>query len=316
MHGMRQLAAQLATAPVRPAACIIGEPTSMQVVVANKGAAGYRVKVRGHSVHSSLRDQGVSAVEYAAEIVGLAESLQREYRDLEQKASADEEKVKKLAFLQKDKAVWPRIWQEIDNALPPLPPELAKAMAAGPEGFRKAVEAAGGRLDRGERPIVFIQSLGVKYGKDTRELYEACRGSASGVLSPGQTNAPAAGTTPGGPGFVVRIEGRTPYKSGPRFIEDTFLKKLGEQPADIVLLDIYMPDMDGWEVLERKNADATIRPIPVIIVSAHDPAEGPPTSQLLAVAMGDGLSVDQLLRVSLQVSTALVTPNEPECPEL
>jgi len=167
-------------------------------------------------------------MEYAAEIVGLAESLQREYRDLEQKSAADEENVKKLAFLQKDKAVWPRIWQEIDNALPPPPSELAKAMAAGPEGFRKAVEAAGGRLDRSERPIVFVRSLSVKYGKDTRELYEACRGSASGVLSPGPTNAPAAGTTPGGPGFVVRIEGRTPYKNGPRFIEDAFLKKLGE----------------------------------------------------------------------------------------
>ncbi|MEZ5602714.1 MAG: acetylornithine deacetylase [Burkholderiaceae bacterium] len=77
MHGMRQLAAQLATAPVRPAACIIGEPTSMQVVVANKGAAGYRVKVRGHSVHSSLRDQGVSAVEYAAEIVVFVNALQK-----------------------------------------------------------------------------------------------------------------------------------------------------------------------------------------------------------------------------------------------
>ena len=69
MHGMRQLAAHLAGAPLRPAACIIGEPTAMQVVVANKGAAGYRVRVRGHSVHSSLRDRGVSAVETAAEII-------------------------------------------------------------------------------------------------------------------------------------------------------------------------------------------------------------------------------------------------------
>ncbi len=77
MRGMRQLASQLAAAPVRPAACIIGEPTSMQVVIANKGSAGYRVKVRGHSVHSSLRDQGVSAVECAAEIVVFANALQK-----------------------------------------------------------------------------------------------------------------------------------------------------------------------------------------------------------------------------------------------
>ncbi|MGD9941853.1 MAG: acetylornithine deacetylase [Burkholderiaceae bacterium] len=77
MHGMRQLAAQLADSPQRPAACIIGEPTSMRVVVANKGTAGYRVKVRGHSVHSSLRDRGVSAVEMAAEIIVFCNALQQ-----------------------------------------------------------------------------------------------------------------------------------------------------------------------------------------------------------------------------------------------
>jgi acetylornithine deacetylase len=77
MGGMRQLAAHLAAAPVRPAACIIGEPTMMQVVVANKGAAIYRCRVRGHSVHSSLRDRGVSAVEVAAEIVAFLNRLQR-----------------------------------------------------------------------------------------------------------------------------------------------------------------------------------------------------------------------------------------------
>lgn len=77
MGGMRQLAAHLATAPVRPAGCIIGEPTSMQVVVANKGAAIYRCRVRGFSVHSSLRDQGVSAVEMAAEVVVFLNALQR-----------------------------------------------------------------------------------------------------------------------------------------------------------------------------------------------------------------------------------------------
>ena len=77
MGGMRQLAAHLAAAPVRPAACIIGEPTMMQVVVANKGAAIYRCRIRGFSVHSSLRDRGVSAVEVGAEVVSFINALQR-----------------------------------------------------------------------------------------------------------------------------------------------------------------------------------------------------------------------------------------------
>jgi len=80
MRGMRQLASHLASVPVRPAGCVIGEPTSMRVVVANKGAAGFKVRVRGHSVHSSLRDSGVSAVETAAEIVVYCRQLQDRLR--------------------------------------------------------------------------------------------------------------------------------------------------------------------------------------------------------------------------------------------
>ncbi len=78
MHGMRLLAAQLVAAPIRPVACVIGEPTSMRVVVANKGTAIFRVRVRGKPVHSSLRDQGVSAVEMAAEIIVFLNGVQRQ----------------------------------------------------------------------------------------------------------------------------------------------------------------------------------------------------------------------------------------------
>ena len=79
MHGMRQLAAHLKQAPVMPQAAIIGEPTSMRIVVANKGAAIYRCRVKGKGVHSSLRDQGVSAVELAAEVIVYITSMQRRF---------------------------------------------------------------------------------------------------------------------------------------------------------------------------------------------------------------------------------------------
>jgi acetylornithine deacetylase len=78
MHGMSQLAAHLASAPVKPAVAIIGEPTLMQVVVANKGAAVYRIKVQGKPVHSSFRHLGVSAVEVAAEIIVFINALQKQ----------------------------------------------------------------------------------------------------------------------------------------------------------------------------------------------------------------------------------------------
>ena len=86
MHGMKLLAKHFEAAKIKPLACVIGEPTLMKVVVANKGAAIYRVNVRGFEIHSSLRNQGISAVEMAAEIIVFINRLQT---DLKAAASND-----------------------------------------------------------------------------------------------------------------------------------------------------------------------------------------------------------------------------------
>lgn len=47
------------------------------------------------------------------------------------------------------------------------------------------------------------------------------------------------------------------------------LAGLPEQKPDLVLLDISLPEMDGGEVLNRMRADASLRPLPVIALTAH-----------------------------------------------
>jgi adenylate cyclase len=51
------------------------------------------------------------------------------------------------------------------------------------------------------------------------------------------------------------------------------LELLRAKPIDLVLLDIMMPDMNGYEVLEHLKADPQLRHIPVIMISAVDEIE-------------------------------------------
>jgi signal transduction histidine kinase len=46
------------------------------------------------------------------------------------------------------------------------------------------------------------------------------------------------------------------------------LKKLRHDSFDLVLLDVMMPEMDGYEVLQRMKGDTALRKIPVIMISA------------------------------------------------
>ena len=48
------------------------------------------------------------------------------------------------------------------------------------------------------------------------------------------------------------------------------LECLVAQPFDLVLLDVMMPDMNGYEVLEHVKANASLRDIPIIMISALD----------------------------------------------
>jgi DNA-binding response OmpR family regulator len=46
------------------------------------------------------------------------------------------------------------------------------------------------------------------------------------------------------------------------------LQKIVEINPDLVLLDLMMPEMDGWEVYQKMKASEQMRNIPVIIVTA------------------------------------------------
>ncbi len=51
------------------------------------------------------------------------------------------------------------------------------------------------------------------------------------------------------------------------------LEALRAEPFDLVLLDILMPEMDGYEVLARMKSDPALHDVPVIVISAQDELE-------------------------------------------
>jgi phosphoserine phosphatase RsbU/P len=48
------------------------------------------------------------------------------------------------------------------------------------------------------------------------------------------------------------------------------LERLRERPFDLVLLDVMMPELNGYQVLEQLKVDAQLRHLPVIMISALD----------------------------------------------
>ena len=79
--GVRTLLTELARRPVRPRACVVGEPTLMKPVIGHKGKQSVRCHVHGLECHSALAHQGVNAVEAAAELVAYLKGMARRFRD-------------------------------------------------------------------------------------------------------------------------------------------------------------------------------------------------------------------------------------------
>ncbi len=67
------------------------------------------------------------------------------------------------------------------------------------------------------------------------------------------------------------------------------------QHPDVILLDLIMPELDGFQFLELRSRDPALREIPVIIISARDPGGHPIVADALTVTQRDGLSLPQLL---------------------
>jgi CheY-like chemotaxis protein len=86
------------------------------------------------------------------------------------------------------------------------------------------------------------------------------------------------------------------------------LEALHRDTPDLVLLDIVMPDMDGWQVLESMKQEEKTRRVPTFFLSAQDLTDEPDASPFLLTTIDEGISLGKLIRCSLALSELLLQP--------
>ncbi|MEB0012835.1 acetylornithine deacetylase [Glaciimonas sp. Gout2] len=81
--GVQGLIKDLQELGLKPAGCIVGEPTSMQPIIAHKGTNRFRCCITGREAHSSYTTMGVNAIEYAARIIVYIRQMADRFAQLE-----------------------------------------------------------------------------------------------------------------------------------------------------------------------------------------------------------------------------------------
>ena len=74
--GVRGMIEALAARPDRPALCIIGEPTGMQIATGHKGKLALRACCHGHEGHSALAPNALNALHLGASFIAALQSRQ------------------------------------------------------------------------------------------------------------------------------------------------------------------------------------------------------------------------------------------------
>jgi CheY-like chemotaxis protein len=75
------------------------------------------------------------------------------------------------------------------------------------------------------------------------------------------------------------------------------LEILAAWRPEVILLDLSMPDMNGWTFLAHQQADPALAPIPVIVMSAHYNLSKNDSLQSAAAIVPKPFDIDRLLTI-------------------
>lgn len=134
-------------------------------------------------------------------------------------------------------------------------------IASGPEEFRKDFDHL---LDAADRLVRFTKG-------DTGALTDAVQVATEILPAPaGVGSLLVVDDNSGNREILARQLSRQGYGVVTCSDGEQALDLIQRQPFDLVLLDVMMPGLDGFEVLKRLKANPALRSIPVIVISALD----------------------------------------------
>ncbi len=93
------------------------------------------------------------------------------------------------------------------------------------------------------------------------------------------------------------------------------LRILREEKPDVMLMDLVMPGMDGFRLLEIRSQDPDLRSIPVIVLSARDPGGQPVVANGLGIMQPNGMTTQQIVALIQATQRILAAPVQSSAPE-
>lgn len=89
-------------------------------------------------------------------------------------------------------------------------------------------------------------------------------------------------------GFICRALRNNGYKTVCAYDGDTALSLIYEEVPDLVILDLMLPRMDGWEICRRVKSDGDLSHVAILMLTARSSAED--------VVQGLDLGADDYMR--------------------
>jgi DNA-binding response OmpR family regulator len=100
---------------------------------------------------------------------------------------------------------------------------------------------------------------------------------SGGTAAPGTAGAPArllvVDDTPNNVKLLADVLGARGYAIATAASGEEALARIAAEPPDLVLLDVMMPGLSGYDVLRRLRADPATALLPVVLVTSLDPHE-------------------------------------------